>query len=348
MALCLALLVGFLAIGGLRAHAAPVRSDVPPEATPFIKLIKPAQGAPGEELTVVVEGQNFSEGAYVSFSDPAVHAVSTRRVSATELEAKVQIGKKARPGAIALSVSNPASIASQETFRITGEPPPPPNTEEIKATDLGQPEVTGVDPARAVRGEVLSVKITGTHFVRGAKVAFSNPGILVKETDVTKSTALTAQIQVAPDAPTGRTGLFVVNPDDREAEAAFEVLEGNPATPPSQKPTNAPATDRAASATQRFEVFNLGEGISILQNLDKHKGTLALAAGKLKYEEGGKEVFSVGTGDIKEVEMNIILGVNTGTFHVILNSAKTLNFVAASLRPADSQAIVDSLRRALH
>ena len=51
--------------------------------------------------------------------------------------------------------------------------------------------------------------------------------------------------------------------------------------------------------------------------------------------------------DIKEVEANVILGFNTGTFHIILKSGQTYNFVASSLRPADSQSLIDSLQKAI-
>ena len=58
-------------------------------------------------------------------------------------------------------------------------------------------------------------------------------------------------------------------------------------------------------------------------------------------------VFSAGAAEIEEIAPNVVFGINTATFHVILKSSKTYNFVGASLRPADTQAIVDSLRRAL-
>ena len=74
---------------------------------------------------------------------------------------------------------------------------------------------------------------------------------------------------------------------------------------------------------------------------------LALEGGKLRFEEAGKEVFAVAATDVKEVEVNILFGMNTGTFHVILSSGQTYNFVATSLRPADSQVMVDALKRAL-
>ena len=75
-----------------------------------------------------------------------------------------------------------------------------------------------------------------------------------------------------------------------------------------------------------------------------------VTARKLTYEESGKEVFSTPLSDIREVDANIIpgLNLNTGTFHIILTSGKTYNFIAGSLRPADSQSIVDSLRKAIH
>jgi predicted RNA-binding protein YlxR (DUF448 family) len=337
------------------ALPAQLEIDVSPDATPQIRSIKPVAGAPGEEVTVIVEGANFSRGVYLSFSDPAVHAVATRRVNANQLEAKVQIGKKAQPRPIALYVSNPASPVAQAAFTVTGEVKPPAGPAEPKATVVGSPEVTSIDPPRVTPGSQTGVKITGKNFAPGVKVTFSNPDIRVQKTDFTSAAELTAYIQVASDASPGRTSLFVVNPDDRKAETAFEVVSGGPAlhqtvqgpvTP--AEPAKAPAVaGPAGAAVQRFEVYNLGDGMSIFQNLNKPKGALSVAAGKLRYEEGGQEVFSAAPADIKEIEMTSIAGFSTGTFHVTLNSGKTYNFVATSLRAADSQAIIESVRHAL-
>lgn len=324
--------------------------DVSPEATPQIQQVKPNQAAAGEEVTVRIEGRSFSRGAYVSFSNPAVHVLSTRRESATQLEAEVAIGKKARPETVSLYVSNPAGSVAEAAFTIAGGTAQPAGPAapaapvvEIQPSTLGTPEVAAVDPPRVTRGSQASVKVSGKNFDKGTKISFSNPGIRVLEISLPKSTELTARIQVASDAPVGTTSLYVVNPDDREAEVPFEVAEGSPAQPAAPAATS----ESAVSAAQRFEVMNLGEGISIFQNPNKPKGTLSLAAGKLKYEEAGKEVFSAAQADIKEIDVNSILGVNTGTFHVILRTGQTFNFVAASLRPADSQSVVDALRRAM-
>jgi len=362
------------------AAASQTDVDVSPEATPEIRQVKPNQAAAGDEVTVIIEGKNYSPGAYVSFSTPAVHAVSTRRASATELEAKVAVGRKAESGTISLYVSNPASSVAEAPFIITGgtapavvpaaamappaHTPPAPQAAAAPTVQSPQPaavEVTSVDPPRAGKGSQLDLKICGKNFAKGAKVAFSNPGIRVLETQVAKDTELTVRIQIAADAATGSSGLFVVNPDDNETEAAFVVTDeavttspaaSAPATtaPAAPTPASTPAGKTAEKGTAEslsFEVISLADVAGIFQKGNRPKGTLALAGGKIRYEESGKEVFAVPAADVKEIDANTILGMNTGTFHIILNSGQTYNFIAASLRPADSQSIIDALRKAL-
>src|SRR3990172_9296898 len=86
----------------LRAAAPQTETDVSPEATPEIRQVKPGQAGAGDEVTVIIEGKNFSAGAYVSFSTPAVHAIATKRASATQLESRVTVGKKAEAGTVSL------------------------------------------------------------------------------------------------------------------------------------------------------------------------------------------------------------------------------------------------------
>jgi hypothetical protein len=338
--------------GGFAAVAVP-GEEIPPDATPQIQQVNPSQAAAGDEVTIVVEGQNFSPGAYVSFTNPSIRVVSTRRVSGTQIEVKLTVSPKAQPGAISLYVSNPASSAAEAAFRIVaaaapapeapatpsapGAPPSP--AEAVHPSESSTPEVTNVDPPRAAPQSEASLKIRGKNFAHGAKVSFSNPGIRVLETTAPTATELTVRIQIAADAPKGKTSLFVVNPDDSEVEASFEVTGGTTKAAEVSQP--------ASSVGQRFEVYNLGDVASILQSHNKTKGTLIVTGQKLTYEESGKDVFSTSLSDIKEVGGNVILGLNTGTFHINLTSGKTYNFVAGSLRPADSQSIVDSLRKAL-
>jgi hypothetical protein len=345
--------------GGFAAVALP-GEEIPPDATPQVQQVNPGQAAAGDEVTIVVEGQNFSPGVYVSFTNPSIHVVSTRRVSGTKLEVKLAVSPKAQPGTISLYVSNPASSAAEAAFTIVAaavpapaapaNPPAPaaptspgePSTpaEEVHPSKSSMPGVTSVDPPRAAPGSGASLEIRGKNFAQGAKVSFSNPGIRVLETTAPTTTELAVRIQIAVDAPTGKTSLFVVNPDDSEVEASFEVTGGTTKA--------ATVSEPASSAGQRFEVYNLGDVASILQSHNKTKGTLIVTGAKLTYEESGEEVFSTSLSDIKEVGANVILGLNTGTFHINLTSGKTYNFIAGSLRAADSQSIVDSLRKAIH
>lgn len=345
--------------GGLGAVALPAE-DIPPDATPQIQQVNPSQGATGDEVTVVIEGQNFSPGAYVSFTNPSIQVVSTRRVSGTELEVKLAVSKRAQPGTISLYVSNPASSVAEAPFTVApaagpapttpGTPstpavPPSPVAPSNPAAEVGPsesvtPEVMSVDPPRAAPGSKTSLDITGKDFAQGAKVSFANSGILVLETTVSKATRVTVRIQIAADAPAGKTSLFVVNPDDSEAEAPFEVTGGTTKGPAGSEP--------ASSSGQHFDVYNLGNVASVFQSHNMTKGTLIVTGKKLTYEESGKEVFSTLLSDVKEVDANVILGLNSGTFHIILTSGKTYHFVPTTLRPADNQSIIDSLRKAIH
>jgi hypothetical protein len=370
------------------ATAAPARTaaqqtvaDVPPDATPQVTAVRPNQGAPGQEVAVVIEGRNFSPGAYISFSNPALHAVSTRRVSPTELEARIAIGTKAATGTVSLFVSNPGSTVAETPFSVTSvglaaapaEPAAPaapiPATsapaQAATSAEATSPEVTRIEPPRAAPGSQTTLKITGKNFAKGVKVAFSNPGIRVLGVQSSQDSEIEARIQVAADAATGTTGMFVVNPDDNETEVTFEVSsEGSSATsatPAASSTAQAPATTtsapqpttkpaaaaKGAGEALQFEVISLSDITSVLESHNKPKGTLSLADGKLRYEEGGKEVFSVPASEVKEIGANFILGVNTGTFHVILTSGQTYNFIAASFRVADSQSIIDALQKAL-
>lgn len=360
-------------------------ADVPPDATPEVTAVHPNQGVLGQEVAVVIEGKNFSPGVYISFSNPALHAVSTRRVSPTELEARIAVGSKAQPGTISLFVSNPGSTVAEVPFSVTGtasaaappaEPaapaaamPAPAAPAQAETTaEARAPEVTRIEPPRAAPGSQTTLKISGKNFAKGVKVAFTNPGIRVLGVQSSKDSEIEAQIQVAADAATGTTGMYIVNPDDNETEVTFEVssesssaasaapaasstaptAQAPATTTPAPQPTTKPtAAAKGAGEALQFDVISLGDVASILQSRNKPKGTLSLTEGKLRFEEAGKEVFSVLASEVKEVGENVVLGVNTGTFHIILASGQTYNFIAASFRAADSQSIIDALHKAL-
>lgn len=352
------------------AYAGPLAS-LAADAVPKITGIQPSNAQPGSRTTLKIAGEDFLSGAYVSFSDPSVHVLATHRTSETELRVDIAVGEMAKQHSVLLYVSNPSGASAQSAFAITTGAPAasaPQQSQTVAANGPG-PVVTKIDPPQAAPGSNLSVNVTGKNFKEGAKIAFQNPGIRVLRTDFKNTKQLIAQIEVAPNAPAGKTSLFVINPDDSEVEEPFEVggestansgTSANPRTTassgtaensgaPAEK-TSKPAEKSSTSSnktTQQFSVYNLGEATSILQNPDSAKGELGIKGGKLQYEQDGQLVFTARLAEVQEIAPNVFFGLNTGTFHIILTSGKRYNFVASSLAPADTNSIVESLRSEL-
>jgi len=381
----------------LSALAAPqADADIPPDATPQIQQIDPSQAAPGAHVTVVIQGSNFSAGAYVSSVSAAIHVESSKRVSATQLEAQLSVNASAQPSTVSLLVSNPASRAAETAFKIVAgeaqakppesvEPPKPaapaapappsapatpaapapvapaappapaaptptptpsapaaPPSPSTPAAPPG-PEVTTIEPPRVGQGFDVDLKITGKNFVQGAKVSFANPGIRVIGVTSPSSTELTVHIKVAGDAAPGVASIFVINPDDSEVEAPFEVT-GKGAATPSTPPSPASPPTPGSTDTQRYDAFHLGNPAEIFQVHGKIKGSLVVSSGTIKYEEDGKTLINISLTEIKEIKTSSIA---TATFHITLNSGKTFHFAPGSLRPSDARNLVDSLRKDL-
>lgn len=204
--------------------------------------------------------------------------------------------------------------------------------------DLKAIEATNWEYVLKVYIEVLATSPAGTD----ARVTYNYEA----RRDVTAASVTTApegppkppQEPIAPKEP-------IAPAKPAPAPGSGPTPEVTPKTP--EKPVPPTPPQKPSSTEQRFEVYDLGEGMNILQSADKPRGTLSVAGGKMKFEEAGKPVFSVGRAEIKEIDANAVLGYNTGTFHVILKSGKTYNFAPASLSIADGQKMVESIKHAL-
>jgi hypothetical protein len=190
----------------------------------------------------------------------------------------------------------------------------------------------------------VDLTVTGKNFAQGAKVSFANSGIRAMGVTTTSSTQLIVHIRVAGDAPTGPGSLFVINPDENEAEAPFEVTSkggAKPSTPPTPSTPGAPPTP-ATPVTQRFDAFHLGSPTEIFHVHGKVKGSLVLSSGTVKYEEDGKTLIDISLNEIKEVKTAPL-----GGFQIKLTSGKAYHFAAASLKPSDARNIVDTIHKAM-
>ena len=228
--------------------------------------------------------------------------------------------------------------AAPSALPMPDTPPAPAPPAETPA-----PEVTTVNPPKVGQGFDIDLKLTGKNFVQGTKVSFANQGIRVMGITSSSSTEISVHIKVAGDATPGKTSLFVINPDDNEAEAPIEVaLKGTftptPSAPPS--PGSPPGAD--PSYTQRFDAFHLGNPTEIFHVHGKVKGSLVISSGTVKYEEDKKTLINISLSEIQEVKTSGIGGVN-----IKLNSGRTHHFAAASLKGSDARTIVEAIQKAM-
>ena len=359
------------------AMAAPqAGSGVPPDATPRIQQIDPSHGVPGAHLTVIIQGSNFSSAATVSTVSTAIHVDSSKWISATHLEAELSVSSSAQPSTVSLLVSNSASRAAEAALTIAAgqaqpspgippapDAPPSPQAPTNPAPQVNPsapttpaappnpspppapigPQVTTIEPAQVAPGFNLDLRVTGKNFAPGAKVCFANPGVRVLKITSLSDTELRVHIKVTFDATPGVASLFVVNPDDSEVEAPFEVVAKGAAKPPAPPAPASPAAPGSPDA-QRYSAFHLGSPAEAFQVHGRIKGALVVSAGTIQYQEDGKTLINIPVGDVKEIKASTV-AVNT--FHITLTSGKVYHFAPGSLRSSDARSLVDSLRAAL-
>ena len=212
--------------------------------------------------------------------------------------------------------------------------------------------MTTVEPPRVGPGNDVDLRITGKNFSQGAKVSFANSAVRVLGVAFDSNTQLTVHIKVARDAAPSVASLYVINPDDSEVEAPFEVT-GKGGAPPSAPPSPAtpstpgtppsPAT-QVPTETQSYDAFHLGNPTEIFKVHGKVKGSLVVSPQTIEYQEDGKTLVTIQVSDIKEIKTSSIA---TNTFHITLTSGTTYHFAPGSLRPSDARNLVDTLRKVL-
>jgi hypothetical protein len=244
-------------------------------------------------------------------------------------------GNPATPQAPAAPPANPAAPSAQSTPETPLAPAAP--------AEVPAPEVTTVTPPKVGQGFDIDLKLIGKNFVPGTKVSFANQGIRVIGIPSSSPTELTVHIKVAGDATPGKTSVFVINPDDNEAEAPIEVaLKGTFTSTPyaPASPGSPPGPD--TGYTQHFDAFHLGNPTEIFHVHGKVKGSLVVSSDAVKYEEDKKTLINISLSEIQEVKTAGIGGVN-----IKLNSGKTHHFAAASLKGSDARTIVEAIQKAM-
>ena len=172
-------------------------------AGPIVTSVTPSSMEQGAQFqNVTVNGTNFVNGANVTFSTvgSAIVVSSTSFVDSSHLTANITVPIGATVGPRTVTVTNPdfgTFTTASGAFTVTGAP----TISSASPSALGQ-GATGKD-----------VILTGTGFVIGSAATFANAGITVNSTTYTSATSITANVTVAPNAPTGAGTITVTNPD---------------------------------------------------------------------------------------------------------------------------------------
>lgn len=170
---------------------------------PVLTTVSPASmggGAVNEVVTAT--GSDIYPGATLVFSNTHVHAVGTSTVTAPgSLSQRISIDEGTAPESGTVKVMNSdGQVSGTKAFAITAGPAP-----------------SGISPTKHAAGSApFQLVVSGTNFVNGATLAFSNSSITASNATVTGN-SLTATVTIPASVAAGGASVpvhvTVVNPD---------------------------------------------------------------------------------------------------------------------------------------
>jgi outer membrane protein assembly factor BamB len=162
---------------------------------PTVASITPAQGTPGQTLTVVLTGSNFFGRPSLAFSGTGITVNSVAADNLTQLTASITIGNNCTPGLRDVTVSTGGGTATLTGgFRVLT---PPATT------------VVSITPAQGTPGQTLTIVVTGTNFYGSPTVSLGGTGITVNSITVNSLTQLTVNITIADSCAPGFSNVVV-------------------------------------------------------------------------------------------------------------------------------------------
>lgn len=196
-ALFAGILGGAAATGGAEALAAPQRAQAPPVITSF----SPTQGNRGQNVLLVINGNNLRSNPALEFNPPGgIEVKGVQTINAQLVRAQVAITNDAAAGPRQFSLRWGNTTAAAPSPFVVVAP---------SATLMGQPQqpnpsIQSYSPTQGAQGDTVALSITGQNFPAGATLEFTPPtGIQVQSVNVVSATQVQAQIQIDAGAPTG-------------------------------------------------------------------------------------------------------------------------------------------------
>jgi hypothetical protein len=139
-------------------------------AAPHVTSVSPAEGSTAGGTAIVLKGTDFVSGAKVRLAGE--EATSVVVVSATEITAKTPAGSAAKDEVVVVDADGTSSAGAGFTY-------------------ITPPTVTAVSPKEGTTAGGTTVKLTGTGFVKGAKVKIGSEATSVTVVSATEITAKT-------------------------------------------------------------------------------------------------------------------------------------------------------------
>lgn len=189
--------VGLAAAVASQALATPQRAQAPPVITSF----SPTQGNRGQNVLLVINGNNLRSNPTLEFNPAGgIEVKSVQTINAQLVRAQITIANDAAAGPRQLSLKWGNTTASAPSPFVVVAP---------SATLMGQPQqpnpsIQSYSPTQGAQGDTVALSITGQNFPAGATMEFTPPtGIQVQSVNVVSATQVQAQVQIDAGAPTG-------------------------------------------------------------------------------------------------------------------------------------------------
>ncbi len=166
---------------------------------PVISSVTPNLGARGETLNVVITGVNFSHPeTSVSFG-PGTSVSSGAAGDCSHIYVSLAIAVDARLGFRGLAVVNPLPCGGSATMQ------------DAFSVQNPVPTLTGLTPSTGVRGQNLTVSLSGTNFLPGTTVVHFGAGVPLTSFRVLRLTEASADIIIPLTSGTGPRDVSVFN-----------------------------------------------------------------------------------------------------------------------------------------
>ena len=194
------------------------------------------------------------------------------------------------------------------TFKTISTTPPP----------ASSPTLTLINPTTGSIGQNnISMALTGTDFVSGSVVNFSNGGITVNSTTINSTSSITVDISIANNAQTGVGSVTVTNVNGTSNAMNFRVI-ASPVSclvPTISSLSPAWAYVGASSATVTINGTNFSSG-TVGQYNGAARTTNFTNSGQLDIILNSSDLTSIGSGNITVTNGSNYCTSNTNTFAI--------------------------------